>query len=145
MNAEPIIVEKTFQIPAFRLWKVLTVETEMRKWYFDLPGFRAEKGYEFRFTGGPEERKYQHICRIIEVIPEEKIAYTWRYEGFSGLSTVTFALEDESGVTKLTLTHEGLETFPQDNPDFNRGNFEAGWTQIIQGSLSEYVEKNSVI
>lgn len=143
--SEPVKVDKTFQIVASRLWKILTDESEMKKWYFDIPGFRAEEGYEFRFYGGPEERRYLHICQILEVIPEHKLSYSWRYDGFNGMSVVTFELEEENGNTKLCLTHEGIETFPQDNLDFNKVNFESGWTQIIQGSLSEYIEKNSVI
>jgi hypothetical protein len=43
--------------------------------------------------------------------------------------------------TRLKLTHEGLETFPQDNPDFAKESFTAGWTEIIGTLLKQYLEK----
>jgi hypothetical protein len=43
--------------------------------------------------------------------------------------------------THLKLTHEGLETFPADNPDFAKGNFVEGWNWIIGTSLKEFLEK----
>jgi hypothetical protein len=49
-------------------------------------------------------------------------------------------LFDEGGKTRLKLTHEGLETFPQ-LPDFARHNFEQGWTYITGKSLPEFLEK----
>ncbi len=46
------------------------------------------------------------------MIPQKKIAYTWRYESHKGNSLVTFELFPDGGKTKLKLTHEWLETFP---------------------------------
>lgn len=145
MKPEPVLVEKSFPVPVSRLWKALTDESEMKKWYFDIPGFKPQVGFEFSFTGGPEDRKYLHLCKILEVIKEQKLSYSWRYDGYPGNSVVTFELEDEKGNSRLKLTHEGLETLPQDKMDFGRGNFEAGWNEIIIGSLNEYLGKQSVI
>ncbi len=99
-------------------------------------------GFEFRFTGGLNpERQYLHICRITHVIVNKKLSHTWRYEGYSGETIVTFEFFPEGGKTRLRLTHAGFETFPADNPDFANKNFEAGWTDIIGRSLKEYLEK----
>lgn len=54
---------------------------------------------------------------------------------------MTFELFEEGDKTRLKLTHEGLETFPADKPDFARESFAAGWTQIVGSSLKEFVEK----
>jgi uncharacterized protein YndB with AHSA1/START domain len=77
----------------------------------------------------------------MEVIPSEKLKYSWRYKGYEGDSFVTFELFDENGKTRVRLTHEGLETFP-DIPAFAKENFNMGWTAIIGTSLKEFVEKN---
>jgi uncharacterized protein YndB with AHSA1/START domain len=113
----------------------------MRQWYFDLADFKAETGFEFQFEGGPDDRKYLHKCRVTEVVPGKKLQYSWRYEGFEGNSFVTFELFPEGDTTRLKLTHEGLESFPQNNPDFAKKNFMAGWTDIIGTSLKEFVER----
>ncbi|HOX81679.1 MAG TPA: SRPBCC domain-containing protein [Chryseolinea sp.] len=63
------------------------------------------------------------------------------YNGHEGNSLVTFGLFDEQSSTLLKLTHDGLETFPTNNPDSAKENFEGGWTEIIGTSLKEFLEK----
>lgn len=142
MENEAYEIEQTYQVPSSVVWKAITDKDEMKLWYFDLPEFKPEVGTEFRFMGGPDEnRQYLHLCKISEVIPEKKLAYSWRYDGFKGNTLVTFELFDEGSQTRLKLTHEGLETFPADNPDFARENFAEGWTWIIGTSLKEHLQK----
>jgi hypothetical protein len=43
-------------------------------------------------------------------------------------------------MTRLRLTHEGLETFPK-TPAYARKKFEAGWTAIIGTELKQFVER----
>jgi len=111
----------------------------MRRWYFDLKEFKPEDGFEFEFTVEHKGVKYHHLCKIIETIPQKKLAYTWRYKGHEGDSLVTLELFADGNKTRLKLTHEGLETFPK-LPPFARKNFMDGWTQIIGSSLKEFVE-----
>lgn len=112
----------------------------MKQWYLDLPEFKPEVGFEFQFTGGTEENKYLHFCKVIDVIMGKKIAYSWRYDGYEGNSIVSFELFEEGTKTRLKLTHEGLETFPVSNPDFAKKNFVAGWNEILDRSLKGFVE-----
>ncbi len=137
---EALIIERTFNVPVARVWKALTDVEQMREWYFDLKEFKPEVGFEFEFIVEHEGRKYHHLCRITEVVPQKKIAYTWRYKGEQGDSLVTFELFAAADTTRLKLTHTGLETFPK-TPAFARKNFNEGWTQIIGTSLKEFVEK----
>jgi uncharacterized protein YndB with AHSA1/START domain len=139
--AETVVIERTFNAPIARVWKALTDVDEMRGWYFDLKEFRAEKGFEFAFIVEHEGMIYDHRCKITEVVPQKKLAYTWRYEGHEGDSLVTFQLFPDGDKTRLKLTHEGLETFPK-LPSFARENFTKGWTEIIGSSLKEFLEKN---
>ncbi|HTY38914.1 MAG TPA: SRPBCC domain-containing protein [Bacteroidota bacterium] len=138
-NTTPVIVERTFDAPIGRVWQAITDKQQMKQWYFDLAEFRAEVGFEFRFTGGTEEHQYLHICRITELVPGKKLTHSWRYDGFEGISFVTFELFDEGGRTRVKLTHSGLESFPASNPDFAKKNFEAGWTAIVGTSLKKYL------
>ena len=57
-----------------------------------LKEFKPEVGFEFEFIVEHEGTKYHHLCRVTEVIPQRKIAYTWRYKGEEGDSLVTFEL-----------------------------------------------------
>jgi uncharacterized protein YndB with AHSA1/START domain len=78
MQNEPIILERTFNAPADKVWKALTNIDQIRQWYFKLEDFKAEPGFEFQFEGGPDDRKYLHKCRITEVVPGKKLKYSWR-------------------------------------------------------------------
>ena len=135
------VTERTYNAPVERVWKALTDAGQMRQWYFDLKEFRAEPGFEFSFEGGTEEKKYQHLCRITEVIPNKKLVHTWTYPGYPGHSVVTWELFDENGKTRLKLTHAGLESFAAANdPNIVPENFAEGWTYITGTSLKNFVE-----
>jgi uncharacterized protein YndB with AHSA1/START domain len=137
-----LIFERLLNAPVATVWKALTDGNEMKKWYFDLPGFKAEVGYRFQFTGGPApDRQYLHVCEVTEVIPQQKLTYSWRYDGYEGNSFVTFQLFAEGSKTRLVLSHKGLETFPASNADFGAHNFVKGWTHILHTSLRKYVEQ----
>ena len=140
MKSEPIIIERVYDAPIEKVWKAITDRDQMKQWYFDLQSFKPEVGFEFQFTGGNEDRTYIHICKVLEVIDRKKLKYSWRYEGFEGNSFVSFELFPEGEKTRLKLTHEGLETFPADTPDFDKKNFVAGWTEIIGSNLKKFVE-----
>ena len=114
----------------------------MRKWYFTMDDFRPDPGFEFSFTGENEGRVFVHLCKITEVIPNKKLQHSWRYEGMGGISYVTFELQPDGAQTRLKLTHEGLESFPQDR-DFKKENFQQGWTEILGNSLRNYLAKTS--
>jgi uncharacterized protein YndB with AHSA1/START domain len=139
--AEAVVIERTFSAPITRVWKALTDVEEMRKWYFDLKEFKPEVGFQFEFVVEHEGMTYHHLCRVTEVIPQKKIAYTWRYKGEPGDSLVTFELFAEGDNTRVKLTHTGIETFPR-TPAYARKNFEKGWTAIVGTELKQFVEQS---
>jgi uncharacterized protein YndB with AHSA1/START domain len=138
--AETVIIERTLNARVARVWKALTDVDQMRQWYFDLKEFKPEIGFEFEFVVEHEGNSYHHLCRVTDVMPEKRIAYTWRYKGEPGDSLVTIELSPEGEKTRLKLTHSGIETFPK-TPAYARKNFEAGWMAIIGTELKQFVEK----
>jgi uncharacterized protein YndB with AHSA1/START domain len=142
MPDSPVIIEEDFNAPIDKVWRAITDKKEMQSWYFDVSDFKPEPGFEFRFNGGSEEKTFVHLCKIIEVIPEKKLSYSWRFEGFPGNSVLTFELTPEGNKTHLKLIHEGLGTFP-DQPEFAKENFMMGWNQIIGSGLKNYLENTA--
>lgn len=139
MSSNAITLERTFHAPATKIWDALTIPEQMKEWYFDVKGFKPEEGNEFTFTGqGTEGEDYLHLCKITEIIHGSKLSYTWRYDGYEGISLLTFELFEEENYTRLKLTHEGLSNFP-DIPVFNRNNFIQGWTYFIEEALPGYL------
>jgi len=140
-TADAVIVERTLNAPVTRVWEALTDVDQMREWYFGLKEFKPEVGFEFDFIVEHEGNSYHHLCRVTDVVPPKKIAYTWRYKGEPGDSLVTIELSPDGAKTRLKLTHTGLETFPK-TPAYARKNFEQGWIAIIGTELKQFIESN---
>lgn len=141
-KTEPVIKEVLLNAPASKVWKAITDKDEMRQWYFDIEKFKPEVGFEFQFYGDDGKQKWLHLCKITEVIKERKLTYSWKYDGYDGISYVTFELFPEESKTRLKLTHSDLESFNINNiPSFARENFEAGWEEIIGNSIKKFLEK----
>jgi uncharacterized protein YndB with AHSA1/START domain len=141
MEQQTIIIERTYNAPIEKVWKALTDKDQMKEWYFDIPDFKPEVGFEFEFIGkGKKGEEYLHKCKITEIIPQQKLTHSWRYDGYEGNSFVTFELSAEGDKTHIKLTHTGLETFPAVEA-FAKSNFVEGWTYIVGKGLKEFVER----
>ncbi|MFW9931009.1 MAG: dihydrofolate reductase family protein [Candidatus Thorarchaeota archaeon] len=142
-KSKSVVIERTYNASVQRVWSALTNNAEIKQWYFDLPEFNAEIGFEFTFLAGKDENnQYRHLCKITDVILNKKLAYSWRYDGYDGNSEVIFELFSEGEKTRVKLTHKGIDSFPKDIADFASENFEEGWTITLGKSLKEYVETN---
>ena len=150
METKPLVVEHVYNASIEKVWKVLTEKDQMKVWYFDISGFKPENGFKFSFTGGDENVQYLHECEVLLVDPPNKLSYTWTYPEYDRRSVVTFELfEDSQSQTRVRLSHEGLDSFQTDDPNFSVSSFTAGWNFILGDSLKNYVEteiiKKSVV
>ncbi len=140
-NDEPIIVEQTFNMTVEAVWNSITDIDLMRKWYFEnIPSFIPEVGFETQFNVESQGRNFLHIWKVTEVVPLKKITYNWKYEEYSGDSFVEFELSSQNNITKLKLTHNIRENFPEDIPEFSRESCIEGWNFFIRKRLKEYLE-----
>ena len=143
MDNQPLIIEQEFNASLKLVWRAITEKELMQKWFFDVADFKPQVGFKFQFEGGEENKRYRHLCEVLEVIPQKKLRYSWKYEGYTGLSFVTLELLPNGERTKVKLTHEGLETFT--HPDFSKDNFVGGWKYLIQESLKEFLENGKAL
>ena len=122
MKQEPFIIERTYKAPVEKVWEAITDKDQTKQWYFDMPAFKPEVGTEFSFSGtGTDGTEYIHLCKVTEVIPNKKLSHTWTYKDQQGASLLTWELFEEGENTRVKLTHEGLESFPQDKKRFRQG------------------------
>jgi len=139
MLADPIKIEETINASIEKIWNALINPEEMAQWYFDVPKFEAEEGFQIHFTSCD----YLHRWVVTKVNPHHVIEYKWLYPDFPGESLLSIELlyiNDYS--TKIVLTHSGVESFPQDNPDFSKASFEKGWIEILK-NLHEFVDETA--
>lgn len=141
METKPLIVERTYNAPIEKVWKAITNRDQMKEWYFDLKEFKAEKGFKYSFSGGDEHKQYMHHCEIVEVDPPNELSHSWTYESNPGYSVVTWELFDESGQTRVKLTHDGLPSFSNGDANFEVQSFTKGWNSILGESLRKFVEE----
>lgn len=40
MSTPPFVIERTYHVPALKVWKALTIKEEMKRWYFDVSAFK---------------------------------------------------------------------------------------------------------
>lgn len=139
---EFIIVEETFKSSAESVWAALTEIERMRLWYFDnIPSFKPEVGFETTFNVRSDTRDFLHNWRVTEVVPKTKLKYEWKYEGYAGRSATLFELFNQGDSTKLKLTVEVLEDFPDEISEFRRESCICGWNYFINNRLKVFLTK----
>ncbi|MDF1697674.1 MAG: SRPBCC domain-containing protein [Saprospiraceae bacterium] len=137
----PIIIENRINASLETVWMAITEVMHMRNWFFkEIHEFRAEVGFETKFTVHSDDRAFPHVWTIIDVIPRNKISYNWKYEGYKGDSNVHFELVQVKTTTKIKLTTEILDDFQTDVPEFKRESCEGGWKYFLCDRLPDYLE-----
>jgi len=142
METKPLILERSYNAPIEKVWKAITDRDQMKEWYFELDEFKPEKGFKFQFTCEDEGIAYLHACEVLVSDPPNKLSYSWTYPEYKGHSVLTWELFKEGdNKTRLKLSHEGLESFPQENPNFRIESFTGGWSYFLNEALPAYVEQ----
>ncbi len=133
---ELIVVEVSLAASAEQIWAALTEPSKMVQWFFEeIETFVPEVGAESSFIVSNEGRDFDHRWSVKEVHAPTKIRYGWRYEGYSGDSEVTFEVSETTDGSKLRLTHEVLEDFPDGVPEFTREACHGGWRYFLEERL----------
>jgi uncharacterized protein YndB with AHSA1/START domain len=140
----PITTEKVFNKPVSLVWDAITNKEKMKQWYFDIPDFNPVVGTVFDWMAGPPGGKqWLHRGRILEVVPERKLAHSWHFPGYVGEAITEWELTKvDERTTKLNFKFKIVIPFDVKEDALRRKNFLQGWTEIIGNSLSAFLEKN---
>lgn len=122
-----VIVERDIGFPPDRIWRALTRPELIAEWLM-RNDFAAEPGHAFTMSGdwGSVD------CRVTEVEPHRRLAYTWSAFGLE--SVVTWTLTPTDAGTRLRMEQAGFRT---DQPQFLAG-AEASWPGYVD-RLAEVV------
>ena len=139
---ENVVIKQRMNAPIQKVWNAITDKAQMKEWYFDIADFKTDLHTEFSFFEPNGENKYQHYGQILEVIPQEKLKYTWSYPEVSKEKTIVkWNLQDEGGNTLVILTHKGLENLEHLGEEFSKDSFDKAWTKIVSINLKNFIEK----
>lgn len=141
MTSTPIIISHEYSATVLQLWQALTEAEQLQQWLFEpIAEFKPEVGFTTRFDVQVEGQTYVHLWEVQEVTPQSRLAYRWRYAGYDGDSTVSWDFDSSGSGSNLTLTHAGIESFPQDNAIFARETGVAAWEYLMNESLRLFLE-----
>lgn len=128
----PFIVQKQLEFSKETVWKAITQIDQMQQWFFEqIKTFEPIVGFETSFVVKSGERVFPHLWKITEVIPENKIVYSWKYDGYAGDSFVTFELKSQNNGTQLKIINEIVEDFTDDIPEFQPESGLDGWKYFL--------------
>jgi len=143
VTEQPVVCRGQYSVPLNILWKALTDPAMLKKWYFPIENFKAEKGFKFSFEGtGSTGIKHMHLAVITLVEPLKTIQYSWQYDDIPGYSLVSWELKGNETSSEISLSHFGILTFKTNDPDFAPGSFKKGWEAFLNTELKNFLSSN---
>jgi uncharacterized protein YndB with AHSA1/START domain len=147
-NRQEIVVDEVFPHAPETIWKVLTTGEMLDRWLMKSNGFQAVTGTHFELPTKPDGEWDGIIrCHVLEVIPNQRLVYSWKsgHQSATGYvprldTVVTWTLTRHDGGTRLRLVHSGFE-LPRNVSVFQ--NIGKGWPIVI-GKLMAIVEAGAV-
>lgn len=131
-----IVVEEALPHAPETIWKTLTSGELIGRWLMAPTGFAPVKGTRFTFRTKPAGAWDGTIqCEVLEVIPNERLAYSWKggHEGNVGYGSpldtvVSWTLTRTSAGTRLRLVHAGFVVPRNASALETMGN---GWKKVV--------------
>lgn len=132
------------------VFKALTDPAELTQWFPDIAVLEPKVGGKMRFTFTKDsertnmkkrETDKSSVGRVLDLVKNKKLAYTWQSEGVPNFpeTVVTWELESlGESRTKVTLTHTGFTG--KEPSDVSYEGHNKGWSFFIE-ELVKYCEK----
>ena len=109
------VIERSFPASPERVFAAWSTLEAKSKWF----GPPTIEGYEFdfrvggreRFVAGPEGTRYEYVALFQDIVPEQRIVYTYEMflnEDRISVSVATIELASTGEGTALTLTEQGV-------------------------------------
>jgi len=147
-DSHDIVVDEVFPHAPEVVWKTLTTPELMARWLSMTPtGFEPRQGNRFTYQTTPAGEWDGVIhCEVLEVIPNERLVYTWKggHEANVGYGSrletaVTWTLSKVAIGTRLRLVHCGFVR-PKNDAAFKT--MSVGWTKVVEKIDAIAAEQN---
>ena len=147
-DTQDIVIDQVFSHAPETIWKTLTSNELIGRW-IQMPstGFEPVKGKRFTLQTTPAGAWDGIIhCQVLEVIPNERLAYAWKGGHESNLgygsqldTVVTFTLSRVAEGTRVRLVHSGF-VLPKNEAAFT--NLNGGWKKVVGNINAIATEQN---
>ena len=113
-------IKRTFRAARERVFRAWTDRAELAQWFAPsaeystvVPELDLRVGGRYRVEMHHKDGDVHRVSGAYqEIKPPEKVVFTWRWDGDTGLedTVVTIEFQDLGDSTEVTLTHERLPT-----------------------------------
>jgi uncharacterized protein YndB with AHSA1/START domain len=121
--------EIVIEAPAAKVWEHITDSKKIAGW-FHPNTFQARVGASFTIEGC-EAGKVGISGIVKEIIPHQKLVYTFQSSDVKIETLVTITLATEGKSTRLTLVHSGWEALPPEEQNISE-QFNGGWGTFLK-------------
>lgn len=128
-------------VPPERVWEEITRTGRVqRALYNTVLECELTPGSRLRFYS-PDRKRVFIVGEVVEVDPPRRFSHTYRFTTWKGggPTLVTWELEEESGGTRVTVTHTGWTPEHGKAPEKSA----AGWKEIL-GLLKQELETGDI-
>ena len=137
-----IIVEQALDCSTEDAWQALTVTELMRQWFFsEMPDFEASVDFEVRFDVKAKSQVFDHVWKVLEVNPGKSMLVNWKYPPHKGEGLVKFEVAPQNNNSLVRVTCDGIDSFPQDVPEFTPESCRSSWEYFLQGRLAIFINE----
>jgi uncharacterized protein YndB with AHSA1/START domain len=133
-NNTTLVLRRTFTASRQRVFRAWITPRALEHWLrprgmsMTVRSLDARVGGSFRFD---LEDGSSMVGTYLQIVPPEKLVYTWSGRAMQGRETVvTLDFLDHGPVTEVVLTHEGLST------EAMRALVEGGWPSLFDALAS---------
>lgn len=142
MSGETLVIERTFQAPAERVFAAWTSEEVMRRWFHGRRAWETPVAeVDLRLGGNvrvvmrdPEDgAEYGGGGHYTEIDPPTRLAFTWTWDDEGRETLIELDFEEVDGATTVRLSHNNLRD------QESVVSHEDGWTTCLE-NLGRAVE-----
>ncbi|NOH13309.1 MAG: SRPBCC domain-containing protein [Chloroflexi bacterium] len=128
-------VRRTFRAPREKVFRAWTDPAMLHKWWRASPEWsspvaevdlRVGGQYRLGMQAPDADEPYVVVGEYKEIIPAEKLVYTWGWEHGGALTQVTVEFLDHADGTEIVLTHENFAS------EAMRDEHAEGWNGCIE-------------
>jgi len=118
---KPLVIKRILKAERSRVFSALSDPVKMAKWFYGMEAGKARVTCDFRVGGmySIEMSGDDQKCRVrgeyLEIVPPEKIVFSWSNQGKVTESKVRIELIAKGRETELVLTHELPADFIEDH------------------------------
>lgn len=126
---QKLVIKRLLNANRPRVFSALSDPAKMARWFYGMDTGRARVTCDFRVGGAysiemvNDQQKCVPTGRYLEIVPPEKLVFTWSVDGVVKESKVTIELFEKGSHTELVLTHE----LPKDV----RERHQHGWVNCV--------------